>query len=172
MVIAPRALNTTQVWKKNVLEKPIEIIHFATGNESALMLQPRNLIVIEENSQAEIIESHQSLTENPIFTNSVTEIIAKQSSRLNIVKMQNEHNMATQLSSTFISQRKDSFVSTNIISLHGGMIRNNVQVRMEEEGCENHTFGLYLVDKQQHVSNHTIVEHANQQTHQGCQEQV
>ena len=38
------------------------------------MLQPRNLIVIEENSQAEIIESHQSLTENPIFTNSVTEI--------------------------------------------------------------------------------------------------
>ena len=64
--------------KNKILEKPVEVIHFATGNEAALMLQPRNLIVLEKNSQAEIIETHQSLTSNPIFTNSVTEIFVDQ----------------------------------------------------------------------------------------------
>ena len=55
--------------KNKILDKPIEVLHFASGNEAALMLQPRNLIVIEENAQVEIIETHQSLTKNPIFTN-------------------------------------------------------------------------------------------------------
>ena len=43
--------------KNKILDKPVEILHFATGNEASLMLQPRNLIVIENNAQAEIIET-------------------------------------------------------------------------------------------------------------------
>ena len=35
--------------KNKIVEKPIQILHFSTGNESATMLQPRNLIVVEEN---------------------------------------------------------------------------------------------------------------------------
>jgi len=35
--------------KNKLVEKPIQIIHFSTGNESALMLQPRNLVVVDEN---------------------------------------------------------------------------------------------------------------------------
>jgi Fe-S cluster assembly protein SufD len=46
--------------KNKLVEKPIQIIHFSTGNESATMLQPRNLIVVEENSHVQIIERHQS----------------------------------------------------------------------------------------------------------------
>ena len=146
---------------KNVtLDYDIQIINILLDDEN-LMVQPRNLIVMEENSEAKLVICDHTLSDKDFLTNSVTEIVAKPNSRLNIVKMQNEHNKATQLSSTFISQQKDSTVSTNIISLHGGMIRNNVQVVMDEEGCENNTFGLYLVDKKQHVSNHTIVEHVS-----------
>ena len=42
--------------KKTVAEKPIEIIHFASGEEHSLWLQPRNLIVVDKNSQVQIIE--------------------------------------------------------------------------------------------------------------------
>ena len=63
--------------KNKEVEKPIEIINFSTGNESALMVQPRNLIVVGENAHVQIIERHQSLTANPVFTNSVTEIFAE-----------------------------------------------------------------------------------------------
>src|SRR6056300_96491 len=60
--------------KNKVVEKPIQIIHFSTGNEAATMLQPRNLVVVDENSYVQIIERHQSLTSNAVLTNSVTEI--------------------------------------------------------------------------------------------------
>ncbi|HLV69888.1 MAG TPA: hypothetical protein VKY34_04215, partial [Xanthomarina sp.] len=57
--------------KNKLVEKPIQILHFSTGNEAALMNQPRNLIVVNENSHVQIIERHQSLTNNPVLTNSV-----------------------------------------------------------------------------------------------------
>ncbi|MAX69541.1 MAG: Fe-S cluster assembly protein SufD, partial [Flavobacteriaceae bacterium] len=60
--------------KNKLVDKPIQILHFSTGNEAALMLQPRNLVIVDENSHVQIIERHQSLTENPVLTNSVTEI--------------------------------------------------------------------------------------------------
>ena len=40
--------------KNKVVEKPIQILHFSTGNEAALMLQPRNLIIVDENSHVQI----------------------------------------------------------------------------------------------------------------------
>ena len=144
--------------KNVVLDHDVQIINILMNDEN-LMVQHRNLIVMEANSEAKLVVCDHTLSDKEFLTNSVTEIVAHNNARLDMVKMQNEHNKATQLSSTFIKQYRDSNVSTNIISLHGGMIRNNVQVRMEDEGCENNTFGLYLVDKHQHVSNHTIIEH-------------
>ncbi|MEA3446470.1 MAG: Fe-S cluster assembly protein SufD [Bacteroidota bacterium] len=141
-----------------VLDFDIQIINILLDDEN-LMVQPRNLFIMEENSEARLIICDHSLSEREFLTNSVTEIVANANARLDIVKMQNEHNLTTQLSSTFISQKRNSNVSTNIISLHGGMIRNNIHVVLEEEGCESSTYGLYLVDKKQHVSNHAIVEH-------------
>ena len=46
--------------ENKVSEKPIEIMHFSTGEQKSLWLQPRNLIVVEKNSQVQIIERHQS----------------------------------------------------------------------------------------------------------------
>ena len=71
---------------KNIeLDKPIEIIHINSGGESSLMLQPRNLIILEKGSKAQIVESHYSLIGNNIspytfpgyidpLTNTLTEI--------------------------------------------------------------------------------------------------
>ncbi|MEL6485187.1 MAG: Fe-S cluster assembly protein SufD, partial [Bacteroidota bacterium] len=42
--------------KNKVQKKPIQILHFATGNEAALMLQPRNLVDAEENAEVQDIE--------------------------------------------------------------------------------------------------------------------
>jgi Fe-S cluster assembly protein SufD len=81
--------------KGKVVNKPIQIIHFATGTEAALMLQPRNLVVVGENAHVQIIERHQSLTENPVLTNSVTEIYANKNSIVDYYKIQNDHQAAS-----------------------------------------------------------------------------
>ena len=45
-------------------EDPIQILHFATGNQNSIWLQPRNLIITESNSNVQIIERHQSLNDH------------------------------------------------------------------------------------------------------------
>jgi Fe-S cluster assembly protein SufD len=60
--------------KNTIVPKPIQIINFSTGNEKEVLLQPRNLIVVGENSHVQIIERHQNLSKNTTLTNSVTEI--------------------------------------------------------------------------------------------------
>ncbi|MGB2685559.1 MAG: SufD family Fe-S cluster assembly protein, partial [Olleya sp.] len=88
--------------KNKVVAKPIQIVHFSTGNEAALMLQPRNLIVVDENSHVQIIERHQSLTDNPVLTNSVTEIVANKRAIVDYYKVQNDNINASLIDSTFV----------------------------------------------------------------------
>jgi Fe-S cluster assembly protein SufD len=92
--------------KSKVSEKPIEIIHFSSGEQNSLWLQPRNLIVVEENAQVQIIERHQSLRKHDIVTNVVTEIFAHKDSFVDYYKIQNDLNSASLIDNTYIVQEK------------------------------------------------------------------
>ena len=50
------------------------------------MIQPRNLIVVEENAHVQIIERHQSLTNNAVLTNAVTEVFAAKRATVDFIK--------------------------------------------------------------------------------------
>ena len=147
--------------KNIVLEKPIEIIHFATGNESALMLQPRNLIVIDEGAQVEIIESHQSLTDNPIFTNSVTEIFVAKNAHLDYYKIQNDRLTSTLIDNTYISQQRDSNAKIHTFSFGGKLTRNNLNYYQKGSYINSTMKGITIIDDKQLVDHHTLVDHAN-----------
>ena len=94
--------------KNKVADKPIEIIHFSTGTEAATMLQPRNLVVVGENSEVQIIERHQSLTKNPVLTNSVTEIHADKRANVDYYKIQNDTQEASLVDNTYVDQYDDT----------------------------------------------------------------
>ena len=87
--------------KNTEVEKPIQIINFTTGEENATMLQPRNLIVVDQNAHVQIIERHQSLTSNAALTNVVTEIFADRHSTVDFYKIQNDHIEASLVDNTF-----------------------------------------------------------------------
>ena len=147
--------------KNTILEKPIEIIHFATGSEAALMLQPRNLIIVEENSELEIIERHQSLTVNPIFTNSVTEIFAQKNSNVDYYKIQNDVISSSLVDNTYISQKRNSDVKLHTFSFGGKLTRNNLNFYQKDKSIESTMKGVTIIDNDQLVDHHTLVHHAN-----------
>lgn len=145
---------------KNItIEKPIQIINLLMDNENG-MTQHRNLYILEENSEANIVICDHTLSTNNFLTNSVTEVYTGQNARFDYSRVQNEHNGSKQVSHLFFHQEKDSRVNTNTISLHGGLIRNNVFVNLNGEGCDNNTVGLYLTDKGQHIDNFVHIEHS------------
>ena len=55
-----------------------------------------------------IIERHQSLTTNSVFTNSVTEVFAEKRAYLDYYKIQNDKENASLIDNTTIHQEQDS----------------------------------------------------------------
>lgn len=142
-----------------VIEKPIQVINILLSDE-AIFVQPRNLIILDENSQAKVVVCDHTLSPQNFLTNAVTEVFAGPASNLEYIRMQNEHNGSFHLMNIYIHQEANSVVNTNTIALHGGVIRNNINVKLSGEGAENHIYGLSLVDKTQHVDNYSFVDHA------------
>ncbi|NNF19418.1 MAG: Fe-S cluster assembly protein SufD, partial [Flavobacteriaceae bacterium] len=154
--------------KNKMPKKPVEIIHFATGNEASLLLQPRNLIVVEENAELQVIERHQSLTKNEVFTNSVTEIFADKSAIIDYYKVQNNNAAASMIDNTYISQKDTSNVSVHTFSFGGKLTRNNLNFFQNGEHINSTMKGVTILGDKQHVDHHTLVHHRqpNCESHQ------
>ncbi len=154
--------------KNKVPKKPIQIVHFATGNEAALLLQPRNLIIAEENAEVQVIERHQSLTSNEVFTNSVTEIFAAKDANVDFYKVQNDAKTASLVDNTYISQKDNSVVRVHTFSFGGKLIRNNLNFYQNGERIDSTLKGVTILGEKQHVDHHTLVHHAqpNCESHQ------
>ena len=154
--------------KSIVAEKPIEIIHFSTGKEKAVWLQPRNLIVVDRNAQVQIIERHQSLKEHPVVTNCVTEIYVHQDAFLDYYKLQNDLETASLIDNTYIIQEKNSHASVHTFSLGGKLIRNNLNYFHKGEHILSTLKGVTILKGKQHVDHSTLVHHAqpNCESHQ------
>lgn len=154
--------------KSIVAEKPIEIIHFSSGKEESIWLQPRNLIVVDQNAQVQIIERHQSLKDHPVVTNSVTEIYVHQDAFMDYYKLQNDLETASLIDNTFIVQEKNSHASVHTFSLGGKLIRNNLNFFHKGEHILSTLKGVTILKGKQHVDHCTLVHHAqpNCESHQ------
>ncbi|MFN7044530.1 MAG: Fe-S cluster assembly protein SufD [Flavobacterium sp.] len=154
--------------KSKVVEKPIEIIYFSTGNEAALMVQPRNLVIVGENAHVQIVERHQSLNSNPVLTNSVTEIFAQKRAIVDYYKVQNDVQTANLIDNTYIAQKQESRVAVHTFSFGGNITRNNLNFYHQGERIDSTLKGITIIGDKQHVDHYTLVQHAtpNCESHQ------
>ena len=154
--------------KSKVADKPIEIMYFSTGKEVALLVQPRNLIIVGENSHVQIIERHQSLNDNAVLTNSVTEIFAQKRAIVDYYKIQNDNLEANLIDNTYVSQKLESTVSVNTFSFGGNLTRNNLNFYHLGERIVSNLNGITIIGDKQHVDHYTLVQHAqpNCESHQ------
>ena len=154
--------------KQKATIKPVEILHFTTGKENAMMVQPRNLIIVEENAELQLIERHQSLTSNAVLTNAVTEIFAGNNAHVDFYKIQDDKETASLIDNTYIDQKDHSNVSVHTFSFGGKLTRNNLNFYQDGQGVNSTLKGITILDKKQHVDHHTLVHHQqpNCESHQ------
>ena len=148
-----------KVAKNKAIEKPVMINSFFTDALNHKAGRSRNLIILEQGAQIKLGENYISLGEEKHFTNFVTEVFVGQNARLEFTKVQNENENAYQFTHTQVFQERDSHFTANTITLTGGMIRNNINIALNDENCEAHMYGLYLLKGKTHVDNHTAVDH-------------
>tara|TARA_A100001015_G_scaffold17816_1_gene20693 strand:- start:1550 stop:2866 length:1317 start_codon:yes stop_codon:yes gene_type:complete len=154
---------------KSVLpEDPVQILHFTSGKNKPLWLQPRNLIIVEENARVEIIERHQSLRAHEGVTNSLTEVYAQKNSFIDYYKIQNDLETSNLIDNTYIDQQRDSNVRVHTLSFGGKLTRNNLNFYHKGENIQSTLKGLTILEADQHVDHNTLVNHAqpNCESHQ------
>ncbi|PLX15254.1 MAG: Fe-S cluster assembly protein SufD [Salinivirgaceae bacterium] len=144
--------------KGAAFEKPIQIVNLLLGDKP-LLTHKRHLIVAEERSHAQIVICDHTLSAERFFDNSVTEIVVNEGALLEYYNIQNQHNGSSQITSVFANVHKDATFHTSTISLHGGLIRNNLRIALIGEGAHADASGLSLTDREQHVDNQTFIEH-------------
>jgi Fe-S cluster assembly protein SufD len=141
------------------MTRPVQVVNLVQSDDDTFN-QHRNLIIAEKNSNFSIIICDHTLSPQKFLTNAVTEVFVGENAHFDIIRVQNEHNNACKITSTFIHQEKNSVTSSNNITLHGGLIRNNTYHYLGGEGAESYSYGLFLADKWQHIDNFVNVDHA------------
>lgn len=145
--------------KNIVIEKPIHIIHISSTHKNSI-IHPRNLIVVETNTQAKIVESFETIDSTAkTFNNLLTELVIDENSIVDYYKIQDENKLGYLLNTTQIILKKQNVFSAHTFTFSGSLVRNNLNVVLDAEGAESHLYGLYLTNDTQVVDNHTLVDH-------------
>jgi len=143
-----------------VIRDPIHLLFISTGGGSERVSHPRNLIVAGENSQVSIIESYVGMRQDVYFTNVVTEMSIDRGAIVEHDTLQDESVRAFHIGTMYVHQGGASRFTSNAVSIGGALVRNNVNVVLDAEGCECTLNGLSMVAGTQHVDNHTLIDHA------------
>ncbi len=140
------------------VDKTIQMVNMI-GHNRNLFLQNRNLIILGRNSRLTLVHCDDSLNHQASFTNTVTEVCLDEGAEIEHYKLQNINDDSAVINSTLFHQKKDSRLSAHGTVLNGGLIRNDIDVSIDGENCISNIYGLYLVDKNQHVDNQVQVNH-------------
>jgi len=119
----------------------------------------KNFYVAQENSAAEFVHFHLSLGDGKVYTNEHKKYILKANASVKLFKIQDESDQAVFVGNTDVYQERDSRFSSYLFTFGGEMIRNNLNIVVDGEGCETNLYGLYLTKGKSHVDNHTSVDH-------------
>ncbi len=137
-----------------ISEKPIWLDYTSKPDHAT---HPRNLIVVEANSQVQIVERYSGT--GRYFTNSVTEIVVGENAVVEHIKLEEESPEAYHVATIQAHLAKNSVFKSHNISLGGLLVRNDVNAYLST-GSEGTVNGLYLIAGKQHVDNHTAIDHA------------
>ena len=142
-----------------VIFKPLIHIVQVTSCDKEIISCPRSVILLGKSAEATILESHVAFSQIKYFTNAVTDLVLAQDSKLLYCKAQGESRQAFHVAATRVWQERDSQLHTFSLSAGGRLTRNNLNVCLNGEGAGAILNGLYTICENQHVDNHTAVDH-------------
>ena len=139
------------------IEEPLQLIFISSGKNT--ISNPRVLIHAQKSSQTKIAASFISVNSESTFTNNITEFFVEENAILVYDKIQNENSSSFHISTEQVTQAKNSNFKLNTVTLDGAIIRNNINIAVAGENCETHMNGVIIAKQNQHVDNHTFVNH-------------
>jgi Fe-S cluster assembly protein SufD len=131
-------------------------------DEQDISVQPRNLISLAPNSRASIVEHY--IGRGASCTNAVTEIYCARGAHLRYNKIQQESSDAYHLAAQYVQLDQDSRFDAVHVDLGARLARNDLSVKLAGSGASTQLDGLFVVDGDRHIDNHTRLDHIDGHT--------
>lgn len=146
--------------KHTSLNQPIHIIQSVQGDE-AVFAQARILVVAESGSKARVMHHMQSKNNASCVhvSNTVIELDIEEGALVEWVSVQEESDKNGHVCLTQAHVHTAANYRHISIALDGQLIRNNLQVVLEDSHCESHLYGYYHPRGKSSIDNHTLVDH-------------
>ena len=159
------ALNTAQFVDGALIEVPagkvVEgFIHLLfVGHGDGIWSHPRNLIVAGRNSQVTVVETYVGT--GAYFTNAVTEIHAAAGAVVDHYRIECESLQSFHTGAVFSHQERASSITSHNIAIGGALARIDLNAVLGGEGANLVFDGLFVAAADQHIDNHTTIDHAS-----------
>lgn len=141
-----------------VVEQPIHLVFVESG--AGHMSFPRIVVWAERHSQATIIESHQSMANDPVFCSTVSEFTLAEEAQLDHYRLNIAGDASLHFASQHVKQARGSRFRSHAFTLGGSLVRNDLYAQLTAENCETTMNGLYKAEGSRIVDNHTMIDHA------------
>ena len=142
-----------------VVEKPIQLINILRS-DVPLLVNRRMLVVLEEGAQARLLACDHAMDEVNFLATQVIEVFVGRNAVFDLYELEETHTGNTRLSNLYVRQEAGSNVLLNGMTLTCGTTRNTTRVQLAGEQAELNLCGMAIADKNQHVDNRTVIDHA------------
>jgi len=142
-----------------ILTHPVHLVFISTGAGEPRATYPRNLILAGERSQVAVAEVFLSASGGVYLTNAVTEIVAGAGATIDYYKMECESAGGFHVATVKGTLDRDASLTSHSISFGAALARNDLRVALDGEGSQCTLNGLFVVDGQRLVDNHTEIDH-------------
>lgn len=150
--------------KNVVIDKPIQLVNILRADVS-FMMNRRVLIILEEGAQARLLICDHAMDDVNFLSTQVIELFAGENAVFDLYELEETHTSTVRFSNLYVKQEANSNVLLNGMTLHNGTTRNTTEVTLAGEGAEINLCGMAIEDKNQHVDNHTLIDHAVPRCH-------
>jgi Fe-S cluster assembly protein SufD len=141
-----------------VIEKPIQLVNILRADVN-FMVNRRLLVVLEEGAQARLLVCDHAMDDVNFLSTQVVEVFAAENSVFDLYELEETHTSTVRISNLYVNQEANSNVLLNGMTLHNGTTRNTTEVTLNGRGAEISLCGMAIADKNEHVDNHTFIDH-------------
>ncbi len=146
---------------KGIKNFKLQITHKLDAKVDAL-INVRNLIILEEQAEMDIIQCDDSNTHRSHFATFVSEVFLKEKAQLNWYKYQNINNVSALFSNSFYQIDEAGELYTNSFEMNGKLLRNEQFADITGQDVKVDLYGLYLADKKQQADNVIFISHSSE----------
>lgn len=153
------AINGCYLILESTSRQTIRILNLITNEGKTQAVYPRCIVLAKRNSESLIFEEFRIMGNGTNFVNSVTDVIVEDGANLEHIIIDDFAKNTYHVANVCVKQCKDSnFVSHNF-SMGKKFARRDFNVELNQSGANCNLFGLYFVDKENHIDHHTTIEH-------------